>query len=200
MHARLDDLIRLRTALRQLPQFEPPPQAWERLSQGLADSVAQTSADAGPPASLPPRRLMPASAAAVLAVASLAAVLATSAWWLPARDVGQGSGAAGAAGAAGEAPIATLMARSQALEATLQSLPQRPAVEVAANAVAIDALQSRIRVLDAALEDDPAAGGNVDHARELWGARVQLLNSLVGVRYAEAVRAGYTANASQGEI
>jgi hypothetical protein len=197
MHARLDDLIRLRTALRQLPQFEPPLQAWDHIAQRLAASAVQAPARDVQPASLPPRWRAPASAAAVLAVASLAAVLASSAWWPPVREAGQGPGVAGPAS---ESPIAALMARSQALEATLQSLPQRPAVEVAANAVAIDALQSRIRVLDAALEDDPAAGGNADQARELWGARVQLLNSLVGVRYAEAVRAGYTANASKGEI
>jgi len=197
MHARLDDLIRLRTALRQLPQFEPPPQAWDHIAQGLAASEVQTPARDVQPASLPPRWRAPASAAAVLAVASLAAVLATTTRWLPARDAGQ---VAATTGQAGDAPVAALMASSQALEQTLQSLPQRPAVEVAANAVAIDALQSRIRLLDAALEGDPAAGGNVEHARELWGARVQLLNSLVGVRYAEAVRAGYRTSNSQGEI
>ena len=197
MHARLDDLIRLRTALRQLPPFDPPRGAWDHIAQRLAASAVQTPARGGPPASLPSRRLAPASAAAVLAVASLAAVLAATAWWSPAHDAGQG---AVAAGQAGGVPVAALIARSQALEQALQSLPGRPAVEVAANAVAIDALQSRIRLLDAALEGDPVAGGNVDHARELWGARVQLLNSLVGVRYAEAVRAGYTTSPSQGEI
>jgi hypothetical protein len=197
MHARLDDLIRLRTALRQLPQFEPPPQAWDHIASRLAASAVQAPAPGGQPASLQSRRRVPASAAAVLAVASLAAVLASAAWWPTAHEARQG---AGTAGLANDPPVAALMARSQALEEALQSLPQRPAAELAANAVAIDALQARIRVLDAALAGDPVAGGNVEQARELWGARVQLLNSLVGVRYAEAVRAGYTTSTSQGEI
>jgi hypothetical protein len=98
------------------------------------------------------------------------------------------------------APLKSLVERSQRLEATLRQLPQRPAVEVAANSVAIDALQSRIQRLDMELANDAAGASDQDRLQELWSQRVSLLNSLFGVRYAEAVHAGYRAAQEQGTL
>jgi hypothetical protein len=104
------------------------------------------------------------------------------------------------ASAAGYVPLATLVERSQRLEATLRQLPQRPAVEVAANSVAIDALQSRIQRLDLELASDATGASDADRLQELWSQRVTLLNSLFGVRYAEAVHAGYRATREEGTL
>ena len=97
-------------------------------------------------------------------------------------------------------PLESLVERSQRLEATLRQLPQRPAIEVAANSVAIDALQSRIQRLDMELASDAAEASDQDRKQELWSQRVSLLNSLFGVRYAEAVHAGYRATREEGTL
>ncbi len=67
-------------------------------------------------------------------------------------------------------------------------------------AVAIDALQSRIQLLDVELSSADGNGGNGTQTRQLWGERVQLLNSLVGMRYAEAVRVDVQAATHEGAI
>jgi hypothetical protein len=61
-------------------------------------------------------------------------------------------------------------------------------VERAATSAAIDDLQTRIQILDQQL----SAAANDDRYRtqRLWSARVELMNSLVYVRYAEAARNG----------
>ena len=84
-------------------------------------------------------------------------------------------------------PLETLVARSQRLETTLRQLPQRPAVEVAANSVAIDALQSRIQRLDMELASDTAVESDRIDCGNCGASASSLLNSLFGVRYAEAV-------------
>jgi hypothetical protein len=190
MQARFDDLIRLRSALQQLPGFEPPPQAWQRIAQVIAEA---------PAAKVPATSAQAPRVVAALAVASLAALVVAAPFWLRGDPGAVGSPGA-VAPAARAAPVDELIARSRQLEATLQALPKRPAVELAANAVAIDALQARIRWLDVQLGGGQEGTAGEERARELWSTRVQLLNSLVGVRYAEAVRAGYTANTLQGEI
>jgi len=87
--------------------------------------------------------------------------------------------------AAGADSVGTLMQRSQRLDAVLQVLPRRPQVERAGTSATIDELQNRIQMLDLQLS---AATGEQHHddARRLWNARVELMNSLVHVRYAEA--------------
>lgn len=188
MHARLDDLINLRAALRGLPDFAPPAHSWERLAQRLS---------AGP-------ERAPRSAAAglwtALAVASLAGLVAAAPWWMLAGAQRAGGPAPEVAAALQGAvpPVTALVQRSQQLEATLQAFPQRPAVRVAANSAAIDALQERIEQLDAEMAS--AVPADRERTVELWSTRVRLLNSLVGVRYAEAVHAGYAAGTTQGEI
>jgi hypothetical protein len=85
-------------------------------------------------------------------------------------------------------PIPSLVSRSQHLEAVLQRLPPRPAVERAATSATIDDLQTRIQMLDQRLS--ASAKDDLDQTRRLWSARVELMNSLVYVRYAEAARNG----------
>ena len=79
-----------------------------------------------------------------------------------------------------------LVDRSQRLDAVLQVLPPRPQVERAGTSATIDDLQSRIQLLD--LQLSAASKGDLPSrdAQRLWNARVELMNSLVHVRYAEA--------------
>jgi hypothetical protein len=87
--------------------------------------------------------------------------------------------------------IGSLVTRSQQLENILQRLPRRPTVERAATSATIDELQARIQVLDLQLSTVVKSDPDRDRAQRLWNTRVTLLNSLVSVRYAEAVSDGY---------
>ena len=76
------------------------------------------------------------------------------------------------------------MDRSQRLDALLQILRRPAQVERAGTSATIDELQSRIQLLDLQLSATPK--DQLPHAQRLWSARVELMNSLVHVRYAEA--------------
>ncbi len=174
-------LAALRADMRQLPGIAPP-ELWPVIEARLGvDSTAT-----------PQRRWT--SIAAAGSVVALVLALAAS---FPQFQAGA---PVTTARAAGDVPLEKLVERSQRLETTLRQLPQRPAVEVAANSVAIDALQSRIQRLDVELASDEAGESGQDRQQELWSQRVSLLNSLFGVRYAEAVHAGYRATQEEGSL
>ncbi|HKC17798.1 MAG TPA: hypothetical protein VKC11_13945 [Steroidobacteraceae bacterium] len=179
--AEIRRLAALRAELTQLQTLSPP-ELWPLIEARLG----------GASGSVPRRRWMQLSAAG--SIAALVLALAASLPQLRVADP------VPSAGASTQVPLQTLVARSQRLETTLRQLPQRPAVEVAANAVAIDALQSRIQRLDMELASDAAVESDPDRLQELWSQRVSLLNSLFGVRYAEAVHAGYRATLEQGTL
>jgi hypothetical protein len=78
-------------------------------------------------------------------------------------------------------------------------------VERAGTSAAIDELQTRIQALDLelfALQQNALQQNDIDpdQAQRLWSERVQLLTSLVGVRYAEASRNADWANHTRGDI
>jgi hypothetical protein len=78
-----------------------------------------------------------------------------------------------------------LRARSQALEALLAAMPERPAVARAATSVPIESLEAEVQWLDHQLSiagADAAAPGTA----RLWRDRVEVMNSLVQLRYVEA--------------
>lgn len=83
--------------------------------------------------------------------------------------------------------VAELRARSQALEALLAALPERPAVAREATAVPIDSLESQVLWLDHQLST-AADGLPEPQAERLWRDRVEVMNSLVQLRYVEAQR------------
>jgi len=80
-----------------------------------------------------------------------------------------------------------LRARSQALEAVLAAMPERPAVERAETSVPIESLEEQVQWLDHQLS---LAGtdGRAPEAERLWRDRVEVMNSLVQLRYVEAQR------------
>jgi hypothetical protein len=200
--AQLERLASVRVALASLAPLEPPAQAWARIARQLAAAPQVATRRA-------PRRAWvrwPGGAAlvATFAVAMLAALLVATPWRRAVPQSEPAVASSAQAGTAEAAPLATLVARSQQLEASLHALPQRPAIEVAANSAAIDALQARIQWLDTQLVASTAGVAPAElppeRTRELWQTRVQLLNSLVGVRYAEAVHARYPSGSGSGDI
>jgi hypothetical protein len=179
--AEIRRLAALRAELTRLPGFTPP-DLWPQIE-------ARRGAASGSPPSSPWKHLT--------ATASIVALVLALATALPQPRVAE---PLAAQGAGGSMPLQSLVARSQRLETTLRQLPQRPAVEVAANSMAIDALQSRIQRLDMELTSDASVESDPDRQQELWSQRVSLLNSLFGVRYAEAVHAGYRAAQEEGSL
>lgn len=78
-----------------------------------------------------------------------------------------------------------LVAQSQKLDDLLQRLPERPRIERVSTAATIDTIEARIQWLDFQLSDAPDSGLNEQQTRRLWRERVELMDSLVKVRYAE---------------
>jgi hypothetical protein len=92
-----------------------------------------------------------------------------------------------------EPDLDTLIARSAYLEAVLHALPHRPRVARASTTDLITGLQDGVALVDYQLNridlDTPP------HAsRQLWQQRIDLMNSLVNVRYAEVQRVAYSPN------
>ena len=82
--------------------------------------------------------------------------------------------------------VEQLRAQSVALEQLLAALPERPTVMRAETAVPIDTLEAQVQWLDHQLSagDDASPGDE----RQLWRERVEVMNSLVRLRYAEVQR------------
>jgi hypothetical protein len=167
----LERLHDLKAALRGLPQLPPPNHVW----RAITDDIERA----------PPRvgnRYLAIGAATLLIAGTL--VLIQIRYSNRGTDVAADFASPDADGQR----LQRLVTRSQQLEDLLQRLPPRPSVERAATSAAIDDLQTRIQVLD--LQLDTISSGNLERnrAQRLWNARVQLLHSLINVRYAEALR------------
>jgi hypothetical protein len=85
----------------------------------------------------------------------------------------------------GTARVPELVAQSRRLEDLLQQLPERPRIERVSTAAMIDTIEERIQWLDFQLSDAPDSGLNERQTQRLWSERVELMDSLVKVRYAE---------------
>jgi hypothetical protein len=167
----LERLRNLKAALRELPQLAPPSDAWRQ----IRDACERPPPRAG-------NRHLAISAAAILLVAGILALVQI-------RHPHPASGiVADIASPDGDQPLQRLVMSSQQLEDLLRRLPPRPSVERAATSAAIDDLQARIQVLDVQLDAIPSGDQERVRAQRLWTARVQLLHSLIDVRYAEALR------------
>ena len=81
--------------------------------------------------------------------------------------------------------VPDLVAQSRQLEDLLQRLPERPRVERVSTAATIETIEDRIQWLDFQLSGAPDSGLSEEQTRRLWRERVELLDSLVKVRYAE---------------
>ena len=81
-------------------------------------------------------------------------------------------------------PVEALRARSVELEQVLAALPERPAVARAGTAVPIDTLEAQVQWLDHQLSGGEDLAPPRDE-EQLWRERVEVMNSLVRLRYAE---------------
>lgn len=182
----LQRLCTVRAEMQALPQLDPPDLAWERIQQAIPQR----------PSMMPPRKIGFAVAAAVILT------LSAIAWITRYGDQRSSERSAHACAAhpedcASQVPkqaiaptdashLDELVAQSQHLEQMLQTLPQRPRVERVSTAATIDTIEQRIQWLDFQLSAVPDADLSEAQSRRLWRERVELMDSLVKVRYAEA--------------
>ncbi|MCJ7452344.1 MAG: hypothetical protein MUO39_07700 [Steroidobacteraceae bacterium] len=172
--AAVQQMREVRQNLAALPQVEPNPGAWRFVGARIA--AREQSAR---------RRTIALRVVAAASVASLA---------LFATLYGSGSGPASAPDTvaaqqpARDTTVASLVDRSLDLERALAALPSRPAIERAETSIPIDALQARVQWIDQQLSLADAAGTTAEDAEQLWRARVEVMRSLVSLRYVEAQR------------
>jgi len=183
--AALAELSEVLRELRRLPAYEPPSYSWAAIEQRLRSPALARRRSLG-------RRATSwhAAAAAAVGLGALVFVLLIGPI-MHGISTDTDSNERHRSGKSAQAlePVGALVARSQELEAVLNALP-RPRVERAATSAVIDELQARIEVLDLQLSNADESGLSGPQAQQLWVRRVQLLDSLVGVRYAEQAARG----------
>lgn len=174
----LQRLSALRVEMQSLPQLDPPDLSWVRIQQTMPQRRS----------ALAPRKVGFAAAAAALLTITAIALIARY------GDRHSQLSAGISTPEVVNEPIAQadvthldqLVAQSQQLEQMLQTLPQRPRVERVSTAATIDTIEQRIQWLDFQLSSAPDDDLSEEQSRRLWRERVELLDSLVKVRYAEA--------------
>ena len=200
MHAGIDDLLKLRDGehaaaalahvrecahcqselarlealsaeLRELPSTAVPPERWNAIQAELRGGAGRVA---------PGRRpgwLLPAASAALVLVAVLFTLNNRRPDSLPEPAMSTPPAA--------DARQA-LVAESQRLESLLAALPNEQRLTRAQTALTVADLEDRIQWVDYRLNLANEAGLADEPAERLWRERVDLLNSLVAVRYAEA--------------
>lgn len=177
----LGDLGALRNGLRDLGELTPPDRAWDRIrAKGPAASASCPST----------ARLSPwaigIAACVTLAVGVVLTMGRQERGELPAphQQVSKPSGDSRPA-------HEQLLAQSRAMEDFLRALPARPQVVRVGTAATIAQLEDRIRLVDYQLNLQSEIGVTQSQSQRLWETRVDLLNSLLNVRYVEAQRRVY---------
>lgn len=165
MHA---DVNELEARLARLPDFEPPASAWAGVTAARAARGARL--DVGIPLAL---------AAVVLAVAAGIGL------WLQSAQRAMSAGPAAAA-AAQFAVAAGMRAENERLERILAALPERHAMR-GSTAFTVAELEDRLAFVDDRLSRVALEPNAPERAERLWRERVDVMNSLVQVRYADAV-------------
>jgi hypothetical protein len=179
----LRGLSLMRERLQSLPQLDPPDASWQRIHAQLEQSrTAGRSRVLG--------HVVAAAVVGGIALTLAAGVMMSRHVALPV--VASHSAAGSTADDGDEAKrVADLVAQSQHLDYLLQALPERPQIERVSTAATIDTLEERIQWLDVQLSQAPDPQLSEAQASRLWRERVELMDSLVKVRYAEAGRASF---------
>ena len=169
-------LLRLsdwRQRLRALPAFEVPENGWARVT-GRLDRPADGHRG----------RWLPAAGLGL--AASLVAAVVLVAWHprVPVNSVATPT--SGAAPDAGR--LAQLQAQSRYLENAVQFMnaDSHPSVVNAGSAATVAALEDRLALVDYAINSSAARPQAGEQLTQLWQQRVDLMQSLVAVRYAQA--------------
>jgi hypothetical protein len=170
MHAQSENLLRLK--LRELPELAPPSGVWERVVETAPLRAAARRFR---------RRAL--AAAAVIAAAALpllyAAMLEAPA--PPTLSVAVKSPRLPGQGTS----YAPLVAESARLERLLADLPAPRPLMAGSTAGTIVGLEDRIAFIDAQLSYAAARDLAPPYREALWGERVELMNALVHVRFAQ---------------
>ncbi|HEY7640156.1 MAG TPA: hypothetical protein VH814_10560 [Steroidobacteraceae bacterium] len=172
--AELRKLREMQAALQSLPQLDAT-SSFSEMQRAMAQPVA-------------PRRLVSPRLVAALAFLTL-----TTIFFVTLRDGTAPKVAVRPVAPPQEQPVDAveharvpeLVAQSQHLEDLLQRLPERPRIERVSTAAMIDTIEDRIQWLDFQLSDAPDSGLSEEQTQRLWRERVELMDSLVKVRYAE---------------
>jgi hypothetical protein len=170
MHARAQDLLKLG----ELPALAPPPGVFERVLEGVGERAAA-------------RRLRRRVAVAACLIAAIAAVPLTYVLTRPAppptltlvrlpHDRVPWD----------ETSYAPLIVESARLERVLAQLPAPPPLVAGTTSGTIVGLEDRIAYVDAQLSYAAARDLAPTYRKALWGERVELMNALVQVRFAQA--------------
>jgi len=189
----------LRRELTALPALTPSPEIDARVLAAMravaAESAVGRAAAEGRAAPRPRRKL--AFMAMAMAMAAAAAVAALTLVLLTPPGGGSGERPEIAATAPLPAPIPApaaaasddyraLVERSARLERALFMLPAQRPVMSASTAGTIATLEDRITFIDAGLTQASIAGAEVGEREVLWRERVEVMNALLQVRYAQS--------------
>ncbi|HVY66537.1 MAG TPA: hypothetical protein VHH11_17080 [Gammaproteobacteria bacterium] len=177
-------LQRMQRALRSLQMLEAPPEVLDRvLAAEKANGVVRS------------RRSWLVAGAGVAAVATAAIAYVTTSGG-PGDD-GEAAPVPVVAGRELETPLpaagsyGALVEESARLERLLAELPAQSPLMTGATASTIAGLEDRIAFVDEQLVYGAARKLPVPQQAALWSDRVELMNALVNVRYAEAQSGGY---------
>lgn len=157
-------------ALRSLPSHAAAPDRWPQIAARLSGARAPQSAPRSRPG-----WFLPAAAAALVLVAVLLTFDRDAS--VPARQTTETVPAVSAR--------QLLLSESQRLESLLAAMPAEPRVTRAHTAMTVADLEDRIQWVDYRLNFAHEAGLARDQADRLLRERVDLLNSLVAVRYSQ---------------
>jgi hypothetical protein len=180
----IERLKRVQNGLRSLLPRQAPP-AWEQVQACIHDrSVERRS-------SLRQRRFMSVAAAAGFVTLAIVMAIVLGARLndggqprvvdIPVTDESSTPPVAPPPTAA----LDQLVAQSRQLEDLLRNMPERPRVERVGLAATTDTIEQRIQWLDFQLSSEPDADLSQEQTQRLWRERVDLMDSLVKVRYAQ---------------
>jgi hypothetical protein len=188
----VERLRRMQSALQALPTLDPPAGAWKAIAAAERETRVRST--------MVMRRVAGVGVAA--AVAMVAILYLGSVARVPDDVVSTTTGN----DAGGEAPIArelvlggrvvpasysALVQESARLDRVLGQLQYQRPVMTGATASTIAGLEDQIAFIDEQLTYGSARGLPQPERTALWGQRVELMNALVHVRYAQAEPAGF---------
>ncbi len=188
--AELERLKGVQKALKRLPELQPPPRVWAHIRAEVERADSRKSGSLW-------RWSLGSAIAAGAAV--LAFTLVSRPPGIPAQTelgpvatVPEGVSGDGLDTGPAEEPLyASLAAESAQLERALNSIEYQPKLMYADTASAVVLLEDRIGYVDAQLTYAAAHRLDSQQTETLWRERVDLMNTLVNVRYAQVQQAGF---------
>lgn len=174
--AELERLGKLKEDLRALPELEPPVAARSEVVAAMGAAVGR-------------RRVRTRRRAAGIAVTAGAAAVLAAVAFLALRS-GDSTSPVAAASPAGEsssdADYTALIQESTRLERLLAALPAQRRIMNVGTAGTIAGLENQIAFIDDQLTVGTIAGIEPEYKQALWRERVDVMNALVQVRYAQS--------------